>query len=118
VAAAATIEYQAFEQGSVSGVATFGPEHEGHASFVHGGAIAATFDQMFGLLWAYAPAARFTRTLSVSYIRPIPIGAETRFEARASELPGRRERIRATATIDGRTVARASALMVQPRPRT
>src|SRR4029079_3179158 len=54
VAAAATIEYQAFEQGSVSGVATFGPEHEGHASFVHGGAIAATFDQMFGLLWAYA----------------------------------------------------------------
>lgn len=117
VAAAATIERPAFEQGSVSGVATFGLEHEGHAGFVHGGAIAATFDQIFGLLWAYAPAARYTRTLSVSYRRPIPFGAEVRFEARTTRLEAGRERVRATATIDGRVMARASALMVQPRPR-
>ena len=55
------------------GCVTFGPPFEGIPGHVHGGLVAAAFDQVFGYLQVKLGAGAVTGELTVRYRRPTPL---------------------------------------------
>lgn len=61
--------------------AWFGPGAEGPPSHAHGGAIAAVLDEaMGGACWMHGHAVLAAR-LTVTYLRPVPLGTDATVEA-------------------------------------
>jgi acyl-coenzyme A thioesterase PaaI-like protein len=71
------------------GTVTFGVPYEGPPGCVHGGTIAATFDQVFNVANLMRGVAGPTRRLEVRYLRPTPLGVELRFEGWVERVEGR-----------------------------
>lgn len=78
------------EEDRVRGLATFGPAYEGPPGYVHGGFIAAAFDEVLGAAQALAERAGMTGTLTVRYRQPVPLDHEVQFEARIVRVEGRK----------------------------
>jgi hypothetical protein len=72
------------------GRGTFGAAYEGAPGLLHGGILAAAFDELLGVATVFSGGAGMTRELTVRYLRPTPIGVELRFEARLERSEGRR----------------------------
>jgi acyl-coenzyme A thioesterase PaaI-like protein len=68
-------------EGRVVAEATFEIPYEGPPGCVHGGVIAAAFDQVLNVANLMAGLAGPTATLTVRYRRPTPLGEPVRFEA-------------------------------------
>ena len=63
----------------------------GHAGLVHGGAIAATFDDAFGALFFSLEMGKgFTARLEVNYRKPIPAGTSLRVVTSVESVEGRK----------------------------
>jgi acyl-coenzyme A thioesterase PaaI-like protein len=75
--------------GRVSASVTFAKAWEGGPGSVYGGFIAAVFDGMLGRAVINAGHLGVTRSLTVRYLRPTPLGAPLRIESVAGELVGR-----------------------------
>jgi acyl-coenzyme A thioesterase PaaI-like protein len=71
------------------GTVTFGVAYEGPPGCVHGGIIAASFDQVFNVANLMRGVAGPTRRLEIRYLRPTPLGVELRFEGRVERVEGR-----------------------------
>ena len=71
------------------GTVTFGVPYEGPPGCVHGGIIAATFDQVFNVANLMRGVAGPTRRLEVRYLRPTPLAVELRFEGWVERVEGR-----------------------------
>jgi acyl-coenzyme A thioesterase PaaI-like protein len=69
---------------------TFGAPFEAVPGCVHGGMVAAAFDQLFGYLHAKDGQSVVTSSLTVRYLKPTPILTELRLEAEVTRLEGRR----------------------------
>lgn len=80
----------AVEDGIVVGYATFGLAYEGPPGCVHGGYIAAAFDEVLGLAQSLSGQVGMTGTLSVKYRRPTPLNTDLRFEGRVDRVEGRK----------------------------
>jgi len=102
----------AMEEGRVRGVAVFGPAYEGPPGYVHGGFIAAAFDEVLGAAQALAERAGMTATLTVRYRRPVPLERETRFEGRIVRVEGRKILAAGTLHVDETLCAEAEALFI------
>jgi acyl-coenzyme A thioesterase PaaI-like protein len=63
----------------VIGRARFGDAYEGPPGCVHGGYIAACFDDVLGLVQSALEEIAMTGTLSIRYLAPTPLHAEVRF---------------------------------------
>ena len=63
------------------GQVTFGPVFEGIPGCVHGGLVAAAFDQLFGYLQVKRGIRSLTGSLAVRYKKPTPLYTELRLEA-------------------------------------
>jgi acyl-coenzyme A thioesterase PaaI-like protein len=74
------------------GVVTFGVPYEGPPGCVHGGILAATFDQVLNVANLMGGVAGPTRRLEVRYLKPTPLGAELRFEGWVESVAGREVR--------------------------
>jgi len=74
----------------VVGRARFGSAYEGPPGCVHGGFIAACFDDVLGLVQAVSEEVAVTGTLSVRYVAPTPLHAEVRFVGEAVGRSGRK----------------------------
>ncbi len=74
----------------VSGRVTFGPEHEGHPGFAHGGVTASVFDELFGMLWTFDSPRKVTEELRVRFLAIAPLGREVWVEATAKPVDGGR----------------------------
>jgi acyl-coenzyme A thioesterase PaaI-like protein len=78
------------EQKRVVARVTFSSAYEGPPSYVHGGVVASTFDQVL----AYANRANsvggVTASLTVRYRRPTPLHRELRFEAWTERIEDQR----------------------------
>lgn len=74
---------------SVRGECCYGPLFEGTPGVLHGGFVAATFDQVLGAAAALGGEPAVTGTLTIRYVRPTPIDEPLVFEA---EFRGRRGR--------------------------
>jgi acyl-coenzyme A thioesterase PaaI-like protein len=74
----------------VYGTVTFGSAYEGPPGCVHGGYVAAAFDELLGATQSMSGAPGMTGRLTVNYRSPTPLHAELRFEGRIREVEGRK----------------------------
>lgn len=100
-------------EGGIRGTVTYDRGHEGAPGFVHGGAIATTFDDVLGSLPAALGRAAVTGNLSVDFRSPALIGRTFSLDARVVSIDGRKLRMRATMREGERLVAEATALFLE-----
>lgn len=98
---------------AVIGTVTFTAAYEGAPGWVHGGLVAAAFDQVLGYLQVQRDVPSVTGSLTVRYLRPTPLDAELEIEARAVRDEGRQSHLRARMRQDGTLVAEAEAVFVR-----
>ncbi len=72
------------------GTATFGVAYEGPPGHVHGGWVAAAFDEVLGMVQSTSGNPGMTGTLTVKYRRPTPLYREVRFEGVLDRVEGRK----------------------------
>lgn len=74
----------------VEGRGSFGLQYEGPPGCVHGGFIAAAFDEVLGMAQSLTGRPGMTGTLTVKYRRPTPLHEQLRFVARVDRVEGRK----------------------------
>lgn len=72
------------------GRATFGAAYEGPPGCVHGGFVAAAFDEVLGSTQSLSGAPGMTGRLTVHYRSPTPLHTELRFEGALESVTGRK----------------------------
>ncbi len=101
----------------IRAVAWFDYPYEGPPSCVHGGVIAATFDEILGAAIMVAGHPGMTGTLTVRYRKPTPLRTELRLEARFLGREGRKIRTWAGMYHDEVLTAEADGLFIEVMPR-
>jgi acyl-coenzyme A thioesterase PaaI-like protein len=79
------------EQGLVRASVTFGTAYEGPPGSVHGGWVAAAFDEVLGFANSLSGNPGMTGTLTVRYRKPTPLHTLLRFEAKLDRVEGRKK---------------------------
>ena len=72
------------------GRATFGNAYEGPPGCVHGGFVAAAFDEVLGSTQSLSGSPGMTGRLTVHYRSPTPLHTELRFEGTLERVDGRK----------------------------
>jgi len=90
----------------------FGAAYEGAPGLLHGGILAAAFDELLGVATVFSGGAGMTRELTVRYLRPTPIGVELEFTARLERSEGRRLFVSAEVEAAGVRTAEASGVFI------
>jgi acyl-coenzyme A thioesterase PaaI-like protein len=80
----------AIEGDRVVGTATFGTPYEGPPGCVHGGFVAASFDEILGAAQSMSGLPAMTGTLTITYRKPTPLHRELRFEGELVKVDGRK----------------------------
>jgi hypothetical protein len=101
---------------NATGLVTFGPSYEGIPGCVHGGFVAAAFDQVFGYLQVINNRGGVTATLEVRYRRPTPMNVELRIESTTTEVSGKRSLVAAKMYANGVVTAEATGTFVEIDP--
>jgi acyl-coenzyme A thioesterase PaaI-like protein len=99
-------------EGRVHGSVTFGQAYEGPPGHVHGGFIAASFDEVLGYTQSLAGNPGMTGTLTVVYRAPTPLHVELRFEGRVDRVEGRKIFAAATLHAGERLCAEAEGIFI------
>ena len=99
--------------GNVVAAARLGAAYEGPPGRVHGGWLAAMFDEVLAVLQRDAGVDGVTAELDVRYRVPAPIDAELRFDGAIDEDAGRSVFASATCRVEGELVADARARFVR-----
>jgi acyl-coenzyme A thioesterase PaaI-like protein len=95
--------------------ARFGPAYEGPPGCVHGGYVAAAFDEVLGLAQMIGGRPGMTGTLEVRYRAPTPLGVELNFAAQTVERRGRAITVEGDCRYNGTLTATARGVFVQVR---
>ncbi len=74
----------------VGATVNFGSAYEGPPGFVHGGIVAAAFDEIMGSTQALTGNPGMTGTLTISYRAPTPLHTDLRFVSRLAGIDGRK----------------------------
>jgi len=74
----------------VRGTAVFGQQYEGPPGHVHGGIVAAAFDEVLGMTQSLSGIGGMTGRLVVNYRKPTPLGRELTFTGRLDRVEGRK----------------------------
>ena len=82
--------YPKVENGIVIGEVTWGSAYEGPPGCVHGGYVAAAFDEILGLAQSLGGVPGMTGTLTIRYRRPTPLHTLMRFEGQLDRVEGRK----------------------------
>jgi acyl-coenzyme A thioesterase PaaI-like protein len=99
--------------GRVHGRVRFGAPYVGPPATVHGGVIAAMFDELLGCANLANEVGGMTGTLRVKYVAPTPIGEELRLEAWVDRVEGRKVFTRGTIHHGDTLSAEAEGVFVQ-----
>jgi Thioesterase superfamily len=94
----------------------FGAAYEGPPSYVHGGWIACTFDEILGIANIASGQPGMTGRLTIHYRRPTPLFRELRVRAWVDRVEGRRVLSRAEMFEGDTLTAEADGVFIQPRP--
>jgi hypothetical protein len=78
------------ETRTILGDVTFGNAYEGAPGCVHGGYVAAIFDEALGLACIFSEGQGMTGEITVRYRKPTPLHAKLRLEARFDHQEGRK----------------------------
>jgi acyl-coenzyme A thioesterase PaaI-like protein len=109
------LRFTAGEDLSVTAELQVREAHQGAPGLIHGGVLAAAFDETFGALNAFVGEASVTGQLNTSYRKPVPVGSTLHLWARLEGREGRKLWMRATGRLDGPDgplAAEASALFL------
>jgi acyl-coenzyme A thioesterase PaaI-like protein len=100
----------------IVGRVRFGSAYEGPPGCVHGGYVAAIFDEVLGFVQGMSGNPGFTGSLTVRYQRPTPLHTELRAVGEITRVEGRK--IFATGTLDAGELrcAEAEGLFITPHP--
>ncbi len=94
------------------GSATFGAAYEGPPGCVHGGYIAAAFDELLGASQSMSGAQGMTARLEVSYRRPTPLGEPLHLEGWVDRIDGRKIFVKGTMGTADHVTAEAEGLFI------
>jgi acyl-coenzyme A thioesterase PaaI-like protein len=75
---------------AVRGTVRFGAAYEGPPGHVHGGFVAAAFDEVLGFVQSTTGNPGMTGTLTIRYRRPTPLDTNLRFEGKVTRVDGRK----------------------------
>lgn len=98
--------------GVVHGRVVFGSAYEGPPGCVHGGYVAAAFDELLGATQSLSGAPGMTGTLKVMYRKPTPLHAELRFVGTLTRVEGRKIFTEGTVSADGVLCAEAEGIFI------
>lgn len=102
-----------FEARVVRGRVTFGAQYEGAPGVVHGGYIAATFDEALGMATVFSGEPGLTGELTVRYRRPTPLLVPLAFEASYVRSEGRRIYTTGTVRVGDTVTAECDGLFIR-----
>ncbi len=71
-------------------VVTFGSAYEGPPNSVHGGFVAAAFDEVLGFVQSLSESPGMTGGLTIRYLKPTPLHTELYFEVELVRVEGRK----------------------------
>lgn len=83
------VRFEIFDD-RVTGTVQFGLAYEGPPGHVHGGFVAAAFDELLGLTQSLSGTPGMTARLVVNYRRPTPLRNELRLEGTLDRVDGRK----------------------------
>ena len=98
----------------VRGTVTYPGAYEGPPGCVHGGFIAAGFDEVLGFTQAHANRPGMTASLKIDYRSPTPLHHELHYRGRIERVDGRKTFTTAELVVaaDGRVCAQATGLFI------
>jgi hypothetical protein len=99
----------------VRGAGVFGWAYEGPPGCVHGGFVAAAFDDLLGAAQTLTGYAGFTGRLTVHMRAPTPLNARIDYEGGVSRLDGRKIWTWGTAKHGELLLAEAEGLFIMPK---
>jgi acyl-coenzyme A thioesterase PaaI-like protein len=101
---------------SAEGWVTFGSAYEGAPGCVHGGFVAAAFDEVLGFVQSLSGSPGFTGTLTVRYRNPTPLHTELHFQCELLRTERRKIFTDGRVTAGDLLCAEAEAIFVSARP--
>ena len=111
------IRMRMIDNGAV-GEGVFGMAYEGPPRCVHGGVVAATYDEVLGFAQGVTGMAGMTGRLLVNYRSPTPLYEQLRFTAVIDRVEGRKIFVKADCVVvgSGRLCSEAEGLFITMRP--
>ena len=100
----------------VVGWAEYARQYEGPPGCVHGGFVAAAFDDLLGAAQTLSGTAGFTGTLTIRMVRPTPLLRRIDYEGGVTGVEGRKILTWGRARSRGDVVAEANGVFIAPRP--
>ena len=94
------------------GEAVYTEAHEGPPGGVHGGLVAATFDELLGVAQVASGAAGFTARLEVTFRSITPLHTPIRYEAWVDSRTDRKVTVRARSLAGDTLLAEATGLFI------
>lgn len=104
------------EGDEVIGTVTYGDAYEGPPGCLHGGFIAAGFDDVLGFAQSLSGTPGMTGRLTVSYRSPTPLHEPVRYVATLDHVDGRKIYAVATLRHGDRLCAEAEGLFISVKP--
>jgi acyl-coenzyme A thioesterase PaaI-like protein len=98
------------------GRVSFGAAYEGPPGCVHGGFVAAAFDEVLGFVQSLAGNPGFTGTLTVKYRSPTPLHTDLAYHGAIDRQEGRKTFASGRAVAGDRLCAEAEAIFISARP--
>ena len=99
----------------VHGRATMGWRYEGPPMAVHGGWIAALFDDFLGMGQRLTDRPGFTGRLTVNYHKPTPLNTELNFRGWVEKSEGRKNTLKGELMANGEITATCEGLFIAPK---
>lgn len=96
----------------VRGRARYGTAYQGPPGYLHGGFVAATFDEALGLTQSLAGVVGLTGMLTVRYHSPTPLQQELAIEASPRSVHGRKLVARGRISVGDVVTAEAEAVFI------
>lgn len=106
----------AAEGDMIVGRARFGIAYEGPPGCVHGGLIAAAFDEVLGLTQSLSGRVGMTGTLTVKYRSPTPLHTDLRLEGWIDSVRGRKVLTSGRMLAGDKLTAEATGLFISIEP--
>jgi len=97
------------------GTAVYGAAYEGPPDTVHGGCVAAAFDEVVGVAQTASGVAGLTGTLSIRMRKPTPLRTTIHYEGGVERVERRKIFVWAKSYANGEITAEAEAIMITPR---
>jgi acyl-coenzyme A thioesterase PaaI-like protein len=90
----------------------FGSAYEGPPGSVHGGFVAAAFDEVLGFVQSLSGDPGMTGTLTIRYRKPTPLHMDLRFEGELTRIDGRKKFTEGRVLANGVVTAEAEGVFI------